>query len=117
MNRLSRFQVHSLFWLVLMLAPVFCLYPQAGSAADATPISAAPNGPTPTVALGVGDAITVTVFGQADMDGAVTVADDGTIRLPLIGAVQIAGLSTAQTSQKIEQALKTAAFWSIPTSL
>jgi len=110
MNRLSRFKVSSLFWLVLVVTSVFCLYPQAGSAGDAAPISAAANGSTPSVALGVGDTLTLAVFGQADMDGAVTVADDGTIRLPLIGPVQVAGLSTAQTSQKIEQALKNGGF-------
>jgi polysaccharide biosynthesis/export protein len=110
MNRLSRFQVNGLLWLALVVAPVLCPHLQAGSAANAAPIPAAPNGPIPSVALGVGDSITVAVFGQPDMDGAVTVADDGTIRLPLIGPVQIAGLSTAQTSQKIEQALKDGGF-------
>jgi len=110
MNRLSRFYVNGLFWLVLVVAPVLGLHPQAGSAANAAPISAVPNGDVPTVALGVGDSITIAVFGQPDMDGAVTVADDGTIRLPLVGSLAVAGLSTTQTSQKIEQALKDGAF-------
>jgi polysaccharide biosynthesis/export protein len=110
MNRLSRFYVNGLFWLVLVVAPLFCLHPQAGSAANAAPILTAPNGDVPTVALGVGDSITIAVFGETDMDGAVTVADDGTIRLPLVGSLAVAGLSTAQTSQKIEQALKDGAF-------
>jgi polysaccharide export outer membrane protein len=56
--------------------------------------------------LGPGDAVTVHVYGQPDMDATQYVADDGTIRVALAGAVGVNGLSPAEASERIEQALK-----------
>lgn len=50
------------------------------------------------------------VFGQPNMDGTVEVADDGTIRVPLAGAVHVAGLSPSQAALKVEAALKAGRF-------
>jgi polysaccharide biosynthesis/export protein len=100
MTRLLRFHVSALYWLLLVCAPVGCL--------DAAP---APNGSgsadssVPSVQLGTGDSVTINVFGQADMDATVSIADDGTVRLPLVGTVALAGLSTVQAALKIEKAL------------
>jgi len=41
------------------------------------------------------------------------VADDGTLSVPLAGAVQVAGLSPSEASQRIEAALKNGIFLSI----
>jgi polysaccharide export outer membrane protein len=50
------------------------------------------------------------VFDEPDMDGNVYVADDGTVHLPLVGAIPVAGLSPDQVSRKIERALRDGSF-------
>jgi polysaccharide biosynthesis/export protein len=58
------------------------------------------------IQLGVGDAVSVRVYGQPDMDGVVAVSDDGTINLPLIGAVNVVGLSPIEAATRIQEELK-----------
>jgi polysaccharide biosynthesis/export protein len=58
------------------------------------------------IQLGVGDAVSVRVYGQPDMDGVVAVSDDGTINLPLIGAVNVVGLSPIEAAKRIQEELK-----------
>jgi polysaccharide biosynthesis/export protein len=60
----------------------------------------------PLSPLGAGDAVTLHVFGQPDMDGVLVVADDNTIHVPLIGAVQVKGLSTQDAAKRIEKLFK-----------
>jgi len=55
--------------------------------------------------LGAGDAVRVTVFGQPDLTTEARVSDRGTIDVPLIGTVKLAGLSTADASKAISEAL------------
>jgi polysaccharide biosynthesis/export protein len=55
--------------------------------------------------LGPGDSVRVSVFGQTDMDGTEYVGDDGSINLPLIGAVKVAGMSPVQAAKRIEATL------------
>ncbi|HTV78669.1 MAG TPA: SLBB domain-containing protein [Steroidobacteraceae bacterium] len=109
MTRYSRFQVRNNFWLHVVLVTICCLVgrsvPAAGPPAPQTGSVSSSEVSVPSLALGAGDAITIDVFGQPDMNGLVSIADDGTIRLPLVGSVAVAGLSTAQAGQKIEKAL------------
>lgn len=58
------------------------------------------------VQLGSGDSISVHVYGQSDMDGIVAVAEDGTISLPLIGSVNVIGLSPIEAARRVEEELK-----------
>jgi len=44
------------------------------------------------------------------MDGTVSVADDGTMRIPLAGAVPVAGLTPEAASRRIEASLKSGRF-------
>jgi polysaccharide export outer membrane protein len=110
MTRLLRFHVIGYFCLLLAFATSCCLYSQPDTAANAVPPSnaadTAPDSSAPSLPLGIGDSITVNVFDEADMDGTVSVGDDGTIRLPLVGTLPIAGQSTAQAALRIEKALK-----------
>jgi polysaccharide biosynthesis/export protein len=62
------------------------------------------------IQLGPGDSVSIQVYGQPDMATTVYVSDDGTIPVPLAGPVQIAGLSPAEASQRIEKALKDGKF-------
>lgn len=61
---------------------------------------------TRLITLGVGDSVNIQVYGQADMTTTVDVSDDGTVRVPLVGQVAVAGMSPSEASQKIEAALK-----------
>ncbi len=56
--------------------------------------------------LGPGDAVAIHVYGQPDMDTTEYVADDGTIRIALAGAVGVNGLSPVEASEQVERALR-----------
>lgn len=55
--------------------------------------------------LGAGDAVRVTVFGQPDLTTEARVSERGTIDMPLVGAVKLAGMSTADAAKAISEAL------------
>jgi polysaccharide export outer membrane protein len=79
-------------------------------AAASAPGARAADSPEPEAAplmqLGPGDAISLRVYGQPDMDATQYIADDGTIRVALAGAVNVGGLSPAQASERVEHALR-----------
>ena len=79
----------------------------AAAAAVVPDAAGVPAQKTPLLQLGPGDSVSILVYGQPDMSSTVYVGDDGTIAVPLAGTVQVAGLSPAQASARIESALKT----------
>jgi polysaccharide export outer membrane protein len=83
---------------------------QTAIAAD-TPSPPATDNPVakaPLLQLGPGDSVNIQVYGQPDLSTTVYVADDGTVSIPLAGNVQVAGISPAEASGRIEAALKSA---------
>ncbi len=60
--------------------------------------------------IGPGDGVRITVFQNPDMATDTRVSDQGSITFPLIGAVEIGGLTTGQAEQKIGAALKSGGF-------
>src|SRR3954464_15157692 len=56
--------------------------------------------------LGVGDTVHVTVFQQADLTSDARISERGTVALPLIGEVKVAGLSQADAAKLIATELK-----------
>lgn len=56
--------------------------------------------------IGGRDILRVTVWGQADLSKDYAVGEDGVVQLPLIGAVQAAGLTTTQFAAKLRQLLE-----------
>ncbi|MCW5626463.1 MAG: polysaccharide export protein EpsE [Burkholderiales bacterium] len=60
--------------------------------------------------LGPGDVIRITVFQNPDMTTETRVTDSGSITFPLVGAVDIAGMTASQAEQKIATALKNGGF-------
>ena len=71
------------------------------SAAEA---AAAPQGQR-LQQLGPGDTVSIQVYGQPDMSATVTVADDGTVTVPIIGDIPVKGLSPFEAAARIEKAL------------
>lgn len=74
-----------------------------------TPTSLPPGASPDNKTLGPGDVIEVRVRDQDDISGPYEVSDDGMVRFPMIGAVEVRGRTGAQIAQKIEQEL--AAGW------
>ena len=98
-------------WLVLSVALGLSVSAHSADQPLPAPRQAPPiEAPTPAVQLGAGDTIAIRVFGQPDMDGTLYVADDGTIHLPLVGSIQVAGLSPDQASRRVEKSLKDGSF-------
>ena len=58
---------------------------------------------TESLVLGPGDLISVHVFREADLDTKLRVKDAGTISLPLIGAVPVAGLAAPDAAARIAE--------------
>lgn len=56
--------------------------------------------------LGAGDKLHVTVFGQPDMSGDFTVDSAGSVPVPLVGAVQAGGKTTAEFQEALQDALR-----------
>ncbi len=60
----------------------------------------------PLLKLGSGDLVAVQVFGRPELSISAYVSDNGTITLPLVGAVQVSGLSPTEAAQRVAEALK-----------
>jgi len=56
--------------------------------------------------LGIGDAVRVTVFQQPDLTTEARISERGTISMPLIGEVKLAGQSQAEAAATIANGLK-----------
>jgi polysaccharide export outer membrane protein len=64
--------------------------------------------------LGLGDQVAVGLVGRAGFDTHTQVSGDGLIALPLIGQVKALGLTVAQLTQAIQNALKQGGFYADP---
>ncbi|MDO8249490.1 MAG: polysaccharide export protein EpsE [Rhodoferax sp.] len=89
----------------------------AQAPAPVTAAAAAAPTPTPTPSqvkpdypLGVGDAIRIQVFQNPDLTIETRISENGSITYPLIGAVEIGGLSIALAEKKIADALQKGGF-------
>lgn len=72
--------------------------------------SAAAGASTPLVRLGIGDTISMTVFGKPDLSIKTVVTEDGTVQLPLIGAIRVVGLSPSEASAEAAKAYQSGEF-------
>jgi len=67
--------------------------------------SAASASPSPSVPLHTGDKVQVTVYNHPDISTQAVVNSDGSLPVPVIGAVPVGGLTPAAASQIIEHRL------------
>ncbi len=63
--------------------------------------------------LGPGDSVNVQIFGQPDVTSAY-VGEDGTISLPLVGDIPVAGMSPVEAAARIAKALKDGGYFVDP---
>ncbi|WP_148861371.1 SLBB domain-containing protein [Marinobacter fonticola] len=80
-------------WHVLFVLFVFALSGQVGAAEEA-------------YNLGPGDRIQVAVYGQEDLETEAELGANGTIHMPLLGPVHIAGLSAPEAADRIARGLE-----------
>jgi polysaccharide export outer membrane protein len=90
-----------------LMVSIFLLSAMTGLHAQ-VPAQAAP--PTADYRLGPGDAIGVQVFQSPDLSVDARVSENGVISYPLVGSVQLGGLSIAEAEQKIADALRSGGF-------
>jgi polysaccharide export outer membrane protein len=64
--------------------------------------------------LGAGDAIGVQVYQSPDLSIDARVSESGVISYPLVGSVQLGGLTIAEAEKKIGDALRTGGFVKVP---
>lgn len=74
-------------------------------AAPAAAAEAPPANFEQSYLLGIGDTLTVTVFGRTDLTGQFPVGPDAAIRLPLLGAVPAAGRTRQDLADDVRQRL------------
>ncbi|RYE33082.1 MAG: sugar ABC transporter substrate-binding protein [Hyphomicrobiales bacterium] len=79
-----------LFWLVVVLLLPMATGAGAQEAAET---------------LSIGDKVTVTVFGQADLSGDFVLDGAGAVNMPLAGRVRVAGLTVPDAERRIRGAL------------
>jgi polysaccharide export outer membrane protein len=60
--------------------------------------------------MGPGDSIKITVFQNPEMSTETRISETGAVTIPLLGAVELGGLTTAQAETKIAGLLKTGGF-------
>jgi polysaccharide export outer membrane protein len=98
-----------LSWCETVAAQEFASTGANGSEAMTLPpeVRASAN---PVLQLGLGDEVRIEVFNRPEMLTNTYIADDGSVRVPLAGAVTISGLSPAAAAQRIEAALKSGQF-------
>jgi polysaccharide biosynthesis/export protein len=64
----------------------------------------------PLQTIGVGDTVSVQVYGRPELATTTSIAEDGSINLPLVGAIRVAGLSQTSASQRIGTAFQNGQF-------
>lgn len=90
--------------------------PQAPRADEPAPADATPNVVVVDqgFALGVGDVVAVGVIGRSEFNVRARVAADGTIVLPLLGAVKAINSTAAELAASVQTALSKGGFYSNP---
>lgn len=96
--------------------------PQMAAAPAAPAAATAPAAAAPPAAaavqqdyrLGAGDAIGVQVYQSPDLSVDARVSESGVISYPLVGSVQLGGLTIAEAEKKIGDALRSGGFVKVP---
>jgi polysaccharide biosynthesis/export protein len=86
--------------MTILFAAVLLLAAQPPPSPRPLPL-ASPEATAPEYKVGVGDVLQLEVFGNEDLSRTPTVQSDGTITLPLLGEVPVAGLTVPEIKQKL----------------
>lgn len=86
-------------YLTIMLATTLLTFSVIAGAAVQQTVA-------PDYQLGAGDHITITVYGEEDLDLDAKLGDSGVINYPYLGIIKVSGLTTAEVEKKIEDGLR-----------
>lgn len=84
------------------------------TAPHVTPAPVAPGGERGDYRLGPGDALRIAVFQNPDLSLEARISDSGTVTYPLIGIVELGGLTVVGAEQKLARLLKEGGFVADP---
>jgi len=94
------------------LAPSYSNVPSRSNSGDMKPVGIGPLTSVPEdfskLKIAPGFLLDVEVYDEPDLSGQLRVAEDGTVSLPFVGAVHVAGSVAAEAQRSIEQSLKAA---------
>ena len=115
MKNISRYLFWALFSLGLTSAYSQQLSsPSAPAQAQAPVATSVPESVNQDYRLGPGDAIGVQVYQSPDLSVDARVAESGVINYPLVGSIQLGGLTISEAEKKIADALRTGRFVKVP---
>ena len=116
MKIISRYFFLALFSLGLTVAHSQTKPPsrQTQTQAQAPATSSAPASVNQDYRLGPGDAIGIQVYQSPDLSVDARVAESGGINYPLVGSLQLGGLTISEAEKKIADALRTGGFVKVP---
>lgn len=100
--------------VVVPAAPRAVAPVQAQTPTPSAPAAASPAPVTQDYRLGSGDSIAIQVFQSPDLSVEARVSEGGVISYPLVGSVQIGGLTIPEAEKKIANALRTGGFVKAP---
>ena len=97
-----------------MIVPLVAVIGGCVSSEPPRPVASASK---PDSTLGPGDTFEVSVYGEADLSGKHQIAEDGTIRFPLVGRIEAAGKGPVEIADtRSERRLPRDRFCAIHTS-
>ncbi len=96
------FLYQSKFVLLGLVVLLSCGGMNQNGTADIDPPS---SEPAPNTTLGPGDVFDVRVYGEKELSSSYRVGSDGTIDFPLVGTVNVVGLTPANVASLLEEAL------------
>ena len=105
---------HHILTIVLCASAFAVLGQPAATLPAAAPVVSASAQVSQDYRLGAGDAIGVQVYQSPDLTVDARVSESGIVSYPLIGSVQLGGLTIAQAEKKIADALRTGGFVKVP---
>jgi len=103
------------FFSFVFLFTSHAAFSQAVPPAAASQAPKAANGqPSQDYQLGAGDSIGIQVFQSPDLSVDARVSESGVISYPLVGSVQLGGLTISEAEKKIADALRSGGFVKVP---
>jgi polysaccharide export outer membrane protein len=91
--------------IAIQLSPAPAVAAQADGQTVSRPVAATAATRRPDYALGAGDKLRITVFGEEDLTGEYAVTGNGTIAFPLIGDIAAVGHTLADVQEAIRAKL------------
>lgn len=93
------FMIAIIVFLTLATNPLF-----AQMQAPTMPV--AQQSAAPSITIGAGDLLNIVVFDTPELTTSVRVTQEGNVNLPVLGLIELAGLSTSEAASKLEEELR-----------